>query len=132
MKSTAGFILGLIGGILSIIWGILNLLMMMLTTTMFALMPISIPGLMAIRFIVPVIIIIGGILAIWGSILMKKEDNAQVKKGGILTLIGGAIGFNILSIIGGILGLVSSGKTAESTPQIQTTPQTTVTPTPTK
>jgi len=106
MKSTAGFILALIGGIGSALTGLWGLF----AASVFA----SIPGLgffSALGFIGPIIIIAGAVLAIWGAVLMKKDDNAKVKKGGILALIGGIIGFNILSIIGGILGIVSAGKT---------------------
>ena len=116
MKSTAGFVLGLIGGIGSALLGIMGLFWGFAMSSIVT----SIPGfgtLSLLRFVTPVIILIGGGLAIWGSILMHKDDNAKVKKGGILTLIGGIIGFNILSLIGGIIGLVQAGKT----PQVQTT-----------
>lgn len=123
MKSTAGFVLGLIGGIGSALLGIWGLF----AASIFA----TIPGLgllSGLGIILPIIILIGAGLAIWGALLMNKEDNAKVKKGGILTLIGGIIGsVNILSIIGGIIGLVSAGK--ESTPaSTATTPAKEVTP----
>ena len=115
MKSTAGFVLGLIGGIGSALLGIWGLF----AASIFA----TIPGLgllSGLGIILPIIILIGAGLAIWGALLMNKDDNAKVNKGGILTLIGGIIGsVNILSIIGGILGLVSAGK--ESTPASTTT-----------
>ena len=125
MKSTAGFVLGLIGGIGSALWGIIALIGAMLTTT--ALVAFQIPGfgaLSSLRFVTPIIMLVGGGLAIWGALLMHKDDNAQVKKGGILALIGGIIGFNILSLIGGILGLVSSGKTSTgAVPKVQSAPK---------
>ena len=124
MKSTAGFVLGLIGGIGSALLGIWGLF----AASIFA----SIPGLgllSGLGFILPVIILIGAGLAIWGALLMNKDDNAKVKKGGILTLVGGIIGsINILSIIGGILGLVSAGKEATATPTATQKSTSTTTP----
>ena len=41
---------------------------------------------------------------------MKKDDNAEVKKGGIIALISGIVGFNIIVIIGGIIAMVQANK----------------------
>ncbi len=96
----AGFVLALIGGILEIIAGI----------------PLALLGGFA-GFIgglaaAPVVIcliwpLICGILIIVGAVWMKSGEPDKVKKGGILTLIFAILGgFNILALIGGILGMI--------------------------
>jgi len=104
MKSIAGFVLALIGGIGSILGSILML-------SSGALVASVIPGALgALGYVPSIIAIITGGLAIWASILMKKDDNTKVKKGGIIALIVGIIGFNLLTLIGGILGMVQANK----------------------
>jgi hypothetical protein len=110
MKSTAGFVLGLIGGIIA---GLVGLWTFFVAGAMGSFLSLILGPIAFLGIFFPVIILVGAGLAIWGAILMNNEsDNTKVKKGGILTLVGGVLSFNIFSIIGGILGMVASGKTA--------------------
>jgi len=103
MKSTAGFVLALIGGILGIIGALIVLLM---GAGLAALIPLF--GTMGIAYGVWVLIM--SILAIISGLMMNKDDNAKVKKGGIMALVVGILGFNILTLIGGIIGMVQANK----------------------
>ena len=108
MKSTAGFILALIGGILGILGAIITFVMGLGTSM------IPIPGLAAwgTGFLVGwgIWVLIMSILAIVAGLWMNKDDNAKVKKGGIMALVVGILGLNILTLIGGIIGLVQANK----------------------
>ena len=104
MKSTAGFVVTLIGGILQLLT---SLTLFVGTATLAAV----IPGFLSkLGLLLPTIVLAAGIVSIWASTKMKKEDNAQVKKGGITALISGIVGFNLIVIIGAIIALVQANK----------------------
>tara|TARA_Y100000310_G_scaffold79329_1_gene76061 strand:- start:1160 stop:1474 length:315 start_codon:yes stop_codon:yes gene_type:complete len=104
MKSTAGFIVTLIGGI-----GQLLAALMLFAGGAF--LSFMIPGfLSALGVVMPIIYLVAGGVSIWASLKMKKDDNAEVKKGGIIALISGIVGFNIIVIIGGIIAMVQANK----------------------
>ncbi|HIJ10775.1 TPA: hypothetical protein HA278_01835 [Candidatus Woesearchaeota archaeon] len=110
--SRAGYILCLIGGILSIFGSliILPLAIWFLSTG------ISLGDGPLLQFF-PWLWVVGatlgiilGVLIIIASQWMKKEETA--KKGSIVCLICGILGAGgIITIIGGILGLVKAGET---------------------
>ena len=100
MKSIAGFVLALIGGIGSILAGISTLFSSAILASIFG----------GVAYIPSILFIITGALAIWACILMKKDDNLKVKKGGIMALVVGIIGLNLLTLIGGIMGMVQANK----------------------
>jgi hypothetical protein len=103
MKSTVGFILALIGGILGILSAVVVLFMGAGLATLIPLF-----GTMGIAYGVWMLVM--SVLAIFAGLWMNKPDNAKVKKGGIMALIVGILGFNLLTIIGGIVGLVQANK----------------------
>ena len=107
MESKAGFILALIGGILTIISGLWWLVGAGALTAIYASMGLGWLG--GLGIVGGIIYLVFGILSIIAAGMMKNPD--KVKTGGILALIFGILsGFNILTIIGGILGLVAAGK----------------------
>lgn len=106
-ESKAGFILALIGGILTIFGGLWWLVGAGALTALYASMGIGWLG--GIGLVGGILYIIFGALSIVAGVMMKHPE--KVKTGGILALIFGILsGFNILTIIGGILGLVAAGK----------------------
>jgi len=125
MKSTVGFILALIGGIFSILGGIMVVIEILVqvwtmqllqnSPTMSAFSQKSIPLFNPNFLIIMAVIgflwfLVIGILGIVSSIMMNKEDNNKVKKGGIMALVVGILGLNILTILGGIFGIIDSKK----------------------
>jgi hypothetical protein len=108
MKSTAGFVLALIGGIGTLLIGIVQLVNIR-ANPFLNILPSFVSniltGIMVWLFIV-------GIVTIWAAFKMRKNDNAQVKKGGIIAIVCGVVGFNLLTLIGGIIGVVQAGKVA--------------------
>ncbi|MBR9704844.1 hypothetical protein GOV12_05510 [Candidatus Pacearchaeota archaeon] len=103
MKSTAGFVLALIGGILSILGSLPIILGGSALAT-------AIPLFGTFGILGGIWVLAMGVVAIIAATMMKKDDNAKVKMGGIIALIVGIIGGNLLTLIGGIIGLVQSGK----------------------
>lgn len=101
MESKAGSILSLIGGILQLVGAVLFFIVSVLDK-FYIFPPIGF-----YIFLVIVYLIIG-ILSISAYKWMKNPETT--KKGGITALVCGIIGFNIITLIGGILGLVDSGK----------------------
>jgi hypothetical protein len=102
-KSTVGFVLTLIGGILQILGSIA---LFGMATLVAAFIP---SFLTKLGFVLPVVLLVCGIISIWASTMMNKEDGNKVKNGGIIALIVGILGgLNILVIIGAIVALVQS------------------------
>ena len=108
MKSTAGFVLALIGGIL----GILGAIWMIIIGVGSSIIPLPMIAIWGTAFFIGwgIWALIMSILAIIAGIWMNKDDNAKVKKGGIMALIVGILGMNILTLIGGIIGIVQANK----------------------
>jgi hypothetical protein len=134
MESKAGSILALIGGILQFLSAAI-----LLIAGIFISIAASetIPGatglgvMMGIFYIIIAVVwIVIGILSIKAYSWMKVPETT--KKGGITSLICGIIGLNIVTLIGGILGIVDAGKNQQSSvkqqsqksQQIQKTQQT--------
>lgn len=121
MKSTSGFVLSLIGGILSILLGFLLIVFGIILVLIINGISIGerLPNmadfstvLVIVVFFSAVWFIVLGILLIIFSVKINNDDEA--KKGGILCLIFGFLTLNILSVIGGILGISAGRKTAEN------------------
>lgn len=114
MKSTVGFVLALIGGILGLIGGIMYLVWATIAGALLSSVgAVGVPmaGLGAGFLIgIGIWLIIMNILALVGAMKMKKDNASAVKSGGILALVVGILGMNILVIIGGIFGIVQAGK----------------------
>jgi len=115
MRSKVGSILLLIGGIITL------LIIVSFSLTFFRTMylesvnegpfPVSVWPI-STQFYIPVLVVLvlGMVLKFWASKLMK--DPMKTKKGGIVAIIASAItGFELLSLIGGIVALIDSGKT---------------------
>lgn len=122
MKSTAGFVLALIGGILSILLyltvSVIFLIMYFGVTSLIKDLPVNDSTSLMVAS-PPIILLIGGLfILIWGLVFgimsivgaVKMKKDQTVKKGGIFALIAGILTFNLFTIIGGIIGIVSSGK----------------------
>lgn len=109
-NSIPGYWLGLIGGIFGIIGGIMMLFGGGIAATIYSSMGIPFEGWMAGGVIgLGIVHIVFSVLILMGGIWMKKAETC--KKGGLFALIFGVLaGFNILAIVGGILGLVAAGK----------------------
>ena len=115
MKSKIGFILALIGGIGQLLIGFLTIMMLLFVSFITApFLTFMIPGFFGKIFsgyFGAIVFLVAGGVSIWASTKMRKEDNAQVRKGGIIALISGIVGgLNILVIIGAIVALVQSNK----------------------
>ena len=107
MESKVGFILALIGGILTLISGLWWLIGASAFVALYRNIGLGWMG--GLGFVGGILYLVFGIITIIAATMMKKPE--KVKTGGILALIFGILsGFNILSIIGGILGLVAAGK----------------------
>ncbi len=107
MESKAGFILALIGGILTVLGGLWWLIGAGALSTLYASMGLGWLG--GLGIVGGILYLVFGALSIMAAVMMKSPE--KVKTGGILALIFGILsGFNILTIIGGILGLVAAGK----------------------
>ena len=112
MKSTIGFVLALIGGIGSLLVAIVNFINVSANPFM-GLFPGFIKGILT-GFMVWIAIV--GAVAIWAAFKMKKDDDAEVKKGGIIAIVCGIVGLNLLTLIGGIIGVVQAKKVAGAAP----------------
>lgn len=109
MESKPGFILALIGGILTILMGIVWIASTGFLSTYLAMFGLKEMGWLAgVNIIVAILYIIFGVISIVAGVEMNHKD--KVKSGGIMALIFGILAGNILTIIGGILGLVAAGK----------------------
>ena len=109
MESKPGFILALIGGILTIIMGIFWIAGASLFSAYLAVLGLKGMGWLAgVNVIVAILYIIFGVISIVAGVEMNHAD--KVKSGGIMALIFGILSGNLLTIIGGILGLVAAGK----------------------
>jgi cytochrome c biogenesis protein CcdA len=118
MESKAGSILALIGGILQF----LSAAILLIIGIMAAVSAGNQLGGVGVAFgavyiVLGVVWIVIGILAIKAYSWMKVPETT--KKGGITALICGIIGGNILTLIGGILGIVDAGKNQQNTPNTQ-------------
>ncbi len=109
MESKTGSLLALIGGIL---WLFISIVLIVLALVIVILSSGSEPtgGLVlgVVLLGVGVLFVIYGALGVRAGKWMKEKNT--VKKGGITALIVGILGLNILTIIGGILGLTDAGK----------------------
>jgi hypothetical protein len=106
MESKAGSILALIGGILTLIVSLILLIAGIAFLAGYGEGDTTIGG---IAFLVLfLIVLILGILKIVASNKMKKPETTR--GGGILALILGIITSDLLTLIGGIIGIVQGGK----------------------
>ncbi len=115
MESKLGFILALVGGILNLLGGIFWIIIVLAGKSFFgmdvlktAIQSSGSSWFLGVWIAVAVVYLISGVISIIAAFMMKNPN--RVKTGGILALIFGIIGSNILTIIGGVLGLVASGK----------------------
>ncbi len=113
MESKIGFILALIGGILSFIMGIFWVVIVLAGKSFWGMDVLKAASsgaswFLGVWIIVAVCYIVSGIVSVIAAFMIKNPK--KVKTGGILALIFGIIGSNILTIIGGIMGLVAAGK----------------------
>lgn len=112
MESKAGSILLLISSILVFLVSLIPLIFLV----MLLISPESVKsseGLsptvnIIIMLIVFVLLLIFGFLQLHASRLMK--DPMTTKKGGVIGLITGILTFNLIAIIGGILGIINGSK----------------------
>lgn len=119
MESRVGSILTLIGGILTLVFSIVLLVMGLFMFTILSDIPdlpdSEVEGLstpFSINFIIFFaffVTVVAGILKIMASRFMTKPEKTNA--GGIWALILGVLTSDILSIIGGIFGIVDAGKT---------------------
>ena len=102
------------GSILLLISGILNLVFTLFLLVFFFLFAIVSEDRVPIGFyivlftILSILCLASGLLKLYSAHLMK--DSKRVKNGGILGLVLGILTFDVLAIIGGILGIIDSGK----------------------
>ena len=112
MESKVGSILLLISGILTFILAFILLLLAILVGFFSASLPGEVEGNPMVAFVVLIVIfavaVIIGILKLVASKMMKDPD--RTTNGGILALVVGIIGTDILAIIGGILGIVQGSE----------------------
>lgn len=118
-KSSAGFVLALIGGIFTIIgsvimlgYGLAGYFLVQNTLTnadMTGFSDSASPLIILVLGIVGFVwLLIMGILAIVASKKMNKDDYESVRKGGIMAIIVGVLGGSLLTLIGGIVGVVQA------------------------
>jgi hypothetical protein len=106
MESKIGFILALIGGILTAICGLTWMLGAGILIAFFVTLGLGWFG--GFGIIGGILYLVFGVLSIVAATMIKNPE--KVKTGGILALIFGVLSGNILTIIGGILGLIAAGK----------------------
>lgn len=108
-NSIPGYWLALIGGILGIFWGVITCFWSAAWTTLFGTVGALLPGFVTgLGILTGILLIVFGVLALMGGIWMKTPSTT--KKGAIFALVFGVLGWNVLPIIGGILGLIASNK----------------------
>ena len=109
MESKTGSVLSLIGGIL---WLVLSIILIVtaLIVVIVSSTSESMSGLVfgIVFMAIGIVCIVYGVLAVKAAQWMKEQKTS--KRGGIVALIIGILGMNILVIIGGILGLIDSDK----------------------
>jgi hypothetical protein len=115
MESKPGFILALIGGIITIICGILWAAGASFFGLFFGALVRALGasgtgvGLLAgINLILAILYVVFGVISVIAGVEMKHAG--KVKTGGIMAVIFGILSGNVITIIGGILGLVAAGK----------------------
>jgi hypothetical protein len=113
MKSTAGFVFGLIGGIFDIFLGLLGALVSVIL--FFTINSLELQGKMSVLsgliyliFFLSAWFIILGVISIVFSIKMNSDD--EFKKGAIGSLILGLLTINLFLIIGSFFTFFSSQK----------------------
>ncbi|MDO8459567.1 MAG: hypothetical protein Q7S74_00510 [Nanoarchaeota archaeon] len=112
MESRAGSILLLISAILTFLASLIAIIFIVVLLvspdTIKSSQNLSPTTSIIIISIAFIIFLILGFLELHASKLMK--DSMTTKKGGIMGLILGILTFNLLAIIGGIAGIIQSGK----------------------
>lgn len=116
MKSTGGFVLSLIGGILNVLLGFVFIVFWLLL--IIVVNSIDIKGSLASFGSISAIIFLSlgglfvvlGILMIVFSLSINSDDDYKVKKSSIWCLVLGILNLNLLTIVGGIMGIVASSK----------------------
>ncbi|OGJ17361.1 hypothetical protein A3K73_06055 [Candidatus Pacearchaeota archaeon RBG_13_36_9] len=108
MESKTGSVLSLIGGILWLVISIALIVAALVAVIMSADSESNGIILGVILLVIGVLFVIYGALGVKAGKWMKEKST--VKKGGLTALIVGILGLNILTIIGGILGLADSKK----------------------
>jgi len=106
MESKMGSMLALIGGILYLIGAAITLIVGLIV--LFVGMGEMPQGFGIAYIVVSVLLLALGLGSIKAAKLMKVPETT--KKGGIIALILGIVFSNIVVLIGGILGLIDSGK----------------------
>jgi len=116
MESKVGSILLLISGILTILISLIPLIFIVLLIVSPG--SVSSPGDQSpmvgafILLAIFIVLLIFGILKLWAFKLMKSSETTS--KGGVVALIVGILnGGDLISIVGGILGIVQGGKQAQ-------------------
>ncbi|MEK6818875.1 MAG: hypothetical protein AABY10_02985 [Nanoarchaeota archaeon] len=106
MQSKTGSILLLISGILNLIGTLFFLIFFFF---FFAVTDGSQTAIFIALFIIFLVFYLAsGLLKLYSARLMKSSK--RTKNGGILGLVLGILTFDVLAIIGGILGIIDSGK----------------------
>jgi|SRR3989344_9205627 len=107
-KSTAGFVLALIGGILQVLTGLIVIALVVLAAA-FTFQEYSNRGAGVVYLILALSYIILGIMSIVSGVKMRSEDFNVVKTWGIVAIVVAVLSLgNLLTLIGGILGIVQS------------------------
>jgi len=113
MKSRAGFILLLIDAVIAFIGAFFFLLGTIILFVSPSFLDININGsisyLPAIgALLLLILLVIIGLLRLYSAKLMNNSRTTTT--GGIVAIVLGVVSFSILSLIGGILGVVAGGK----------------------
>lgn len=109
MESKTGSILLMISGILTLLvaLGVIVLSILVFAGVVEGEGNVALGG--AFLLVIGIVILIFSLLKFWASGLMK--DPVTTSKGGVVALIVGILnGGDLLSIIGGVLGIVQGGK----------------------
>jgi len=114
MKSTAAFVLVLIGGIFAIIGSIGNFISFLVLSSNPLFQSFAPSFLTNLGLFYPILTLVIGIVLIWASFGIRKDE--KIKRSGIIALVAGVIGINILAIIGSIIAIVKAGKTETPVP----------------
>jgi len=117
MKSTSGFILALIGGIVNVLMGFLLIVFGIILVLIINGISIG-DKLPSMADFSTVLVILSFFLAVWFTVIgiliivfsVKINNDVEAKKGGVLCLIFGILTLNVLSIVGGILGIFAGKK----------------------
>ena len=114
MASKAGYILALIGGILTLIGSVIFLVYGIISYTALRALTMGF-GKVSVMPLVGGIggmiwFIVAGILAIIAAKKMNQDDPTIVKKGGIMAIIVGVLSGGLLTLIGGIIGVIQASE----------------------